>query len=102
MDRIGTLKDFLKQNPSDSFLKHALGLEYVKLGQDGLARTQFEEVIEHDPGYIGSYYHLGKLLLRTGQPDLAKEWFKKGMDAARTAGDVHAFNEMRTAMEDLD
>jgi hypothetical protein len=32
MDRIGKLKTFLMSSPGDSFLQHALALEYVKMG----------------------------------------------------------------------
>ena len=63
-DRIEKLRDFLVASPGDPFLKHALALEYIKIGDDITARKLFEEILEADPVYIGSYYHLGKLLER--------------------------------------
>lgn len=101
MDRIEKLKEFLKGSPGDSFLKHALALEYIKAGHDADARQLFEEILQHDPRYIGSYYHLAKLLERTGQRELAIEWYEKGMAAAKAAGDNHAFGELRSAYEEL-
>lgn len=101
MDRISKLKEFLQLNPSDSFLKHALALEYMKIDDDKTARSIFEEILTQDPGYIGSYYHLGKLLERNGDTNAAIEWYEKGMEAAKKAGDTHALNELRSAYEDL-
>lgn len=101
MDRITQLKEFLKANPGDSFLRHALALEYIKIGDDNTARSIFEEILTQDPGYIGSYYHLAKLLERTGDTNLAIEWYEKGMEAARQAGEKHAYGELRSAYEEL-
>lgn len=100
-DRIEKLKEFLKLNPEDSFIQHALALEYVKLGEDAKALELFLTILKRDPGYIGSYYHLAKLLERTGEQEQAIEWYEKGMNAAREAGDQHAYNELQMAYEDL-
>ena len=101
MDRIAKLKEFLQANPRDSFLKHALALEYVKIEDDKTAREIFEEILTQDPGYIGSYYHLAKLLERTDDTNAAIQWYEKGMEAAKKAGDNHAFGELRSAYEEL-
>ncbi len=71
MERINKLKEFLQDSPNDSFIKHALALEYIKLNDDAAARLLFEEVLAYEPGYVGSYYHLGKLLERTGETTAA-------------------------------
>ncbi len=34
MDRVVKIKEMLAENPKDSFLCHALALEYIKLGND--------------------------------------------------------------------
>lgn len=101
MDRIAKLKQFLSENPQDAFLQHALALEHIKAGDDPSARSLFENILTHDPEYVGSYYHLAKLLERTGQPELAATWYEKGIQQARRAGDNHALNELRMAYEEL-
>ena len=101
MDRITKLKEFLQANPGDNFLKHALALEYIRIGDDVTARSVFEEILTLDPGYVGSYYHLAKLLERAGETDMAIQWYEKGMEAAKKAGDKHAFGELRSAYEEL-
>lgn len=91
----------LAQSPADNFLQHALALEYIKLGNDEEARSLFEEILNRDPAYIGSYYHLAKLLERIDATDEAINVYEKGMEAAKKAGDDHAFSELRSAYEEL-
>ena len=101
MERIEKLKEFLNQNPTDSFLQHALALEYIKIGEDNTARRLFEEILHRQPDYIGSYYHFAKLLERIGEQEMAIVWYEKGMAAAKNAGDAHAYNELQMAYEEL-
>jgi Tfp pilus assembly protein PilF len=101
MDRIQQLKAFLAASPADSFLQHALGLEYIKLGEEQQARIVFQDLLAANPGYVGTYYHLGKLLERTGQTEDAIKVYQEGMQQATRAGDQHALGELRSALEDF-
>jgi Tfp pilus assembly protein PilF len=101
MDRISKLKEYLMATPADAFLQHALALEYIKAGNEPAARSLFEDILSRQPGYVGSYYHLAKLLERTGDTALAIEWYEKGMQQAKLAGDNHALNELRMAYEEI-
>lgn len=101
MDRIEKILEFLKANPKDNFLRHALALEYIKLGDDLKARILFEEILTDSPDYVGSYYHLAKLLEKLEQTDKAIEYYEKGMAAAKAANDNHAYSELQAAYEDL-
>ena len=101
MDRIGKLHEFLQLNPGDSFVRHALALEYVKIGDDLAARRLFEELLEKDPSYVGSYYHLAKLLERNNATEQAIQWYEKGMEQAKKINDNHAWQELRGAYEEL-
>ena len=101
MDRIAKLKQFLEANPDDSFVQHALALEHVKSGDDAEARKLFENILNKDENYIGSYYHLGKLLERSDERESAIKWYELGMLKAKESGDMHAYNELQAAYEDL-
>jgi Tfp pilus assembly protein PilF len=101
MDRIEQLKEFLKASPDDSFLQHALALEYIKLANDTDAKKLFESILEKEPGYVGSYYHLGKLLERTGENEAAIKVYEKGMEVAKAAKDNHSYSELQGAYEDI-
>src|SRR5207247_6157949 len=95
------LKEFLQVDPSDSFVQHALALEYIKTGDDSQARQLFESIIEKEPGYTGTYYHLAKLLERLGEKDKAIKIYEKGMEESKKAGENHVYNELRSAYEEL-
>ena len=101
MERIEKLKEFLQQNPADSFVQHALALEYIKAGDDVTAQKLFEDILNREPGYVGSYYHLAKLFERNGDIESAVKWYEKGMDEAMKAGENHAYSELRSAYEEL-
>ena len=101
MERIEKLKEFLKASPADSFLQHALALEYIKLGDEEAAKSLFETILEREPGYVGSYYHLGKLWERMGNFDEAARVYEKGMDECKKANDRHAYSELQMALEEI-
>jgi Tfp pilus assembly protein PilF len=102
MTRIEKLLEFMKTAELDSFLQHALALEYIKIGDDEAARKLFNEILLREPTYLGSYYHLGKLLERVADYDKAIKVYKRGMEEARKAGDNHSFNELQAALEDIE
>jgi tetratricopeptide (TPR) repeat protein len=102
MNRIDKLKEFLEASPNDSFLRHALSLEYIKEGNDNEAKVLFESILEREPNYVGSYYHLGKLLERNNNTTEAIDIYTKGMEQAKIAKDNHSYNELMGALEDLE
>lgn len=101
MDRIEKIREYLNQAPNDNFLRHALALEYIKLGEDAKARELFEAILAGDPGYIGSYYHLAKLHERNEEVEQAIKVYERGMEEAKRAGENHAYSELRSAYEEL-
>lgn len=102
MERIEKLLEYIEKNGKDSFLQHALALEYIKIGKDEEARNLFNELLLREPTYVGSYYHLGKLLERVGDFDKAIRIYKRGMDEAKRAKDMHSHSELMGALEDIE
>lgn len=100
-NRIDKLKEFLAVSPGDSFLRHALALEYIKTGDDQAAKNIFIKLLADNPGYTGSYYHLAKLLERNGEEKEAMKIYKQGMELAEKAGELQIYNELKNAFEEL-
>lgn len=100
MERIEQLKLFLKEQPNDAFLKHALALEHVKINDDETARALFEENRKEQPEYIGTYYHLGQLLIRNHQTEEAIQVWEEGMKWAIHQKDDHAYRELKSIHEE--
>ena len=101
MTRIERIIEFLNQQPKDNFLRHALALEYIKLGEEQKALDLFVALLTDAPDYIGSYYHLAKCLERKNNKEAAIVWYEKGMAAAKAAKDNHAYSELQAAYEEL-
>lgn len=100
-ERIEKLQKFIEATPKDCFLNHALALEYIKVGDEANARKYFEINLANDPAYVATYYHLGKLLERTGLQQDAVSIYEQGMAHAKAAKDMHSYNELQGAWEDL-
>lgn len=99
--KIDKLREFLQSSPEDSFLNHALALEYIKLGDDRKAREIFESLLAREPAYVGSYYHLAKLLERLEETEAAVNVYEKGIEEAKKAGDDLSHRELKAALEEL-
>ena len=102
MKRIDQLKELLTASPNDAFLQHALALEYIKAGDEPSAKLLFENILNKEPNYVGSYYHLGKLLERINDSKTAIAIYQTGMKEAKLAKDNHSYNELQSALEDLE
>ena len=102
MDRLDILRRFVERDPDDAFSRHALALEWIKRGEDAAARVEFETLLRKTPSYVGSYYHLGKLLERSGERDAALRIYQEGILQAVKAGDSHAAGELRSAVETIE
>jgi len=101
MDRVEKLLEMLKESPADDFLTHALALEWIKQGDDEKARKLFEDILDRNPNYTGSYYHLGKLLERQGNNTGALKVYDTGMQLTKKLGEQRAYQELKSAQEEL-
>ena len=98
-------QDFVGKKPSAPEAleaKYYLGLSELRLGKSTEARKLFNEILLREPSYVGSYYHLGKLLERVADFDRAIKVYKRGMEEAKKAGDNHSYNELQWALEDIE
>lgn len=101
MSRIEKLLEMLKASEKDCFLMHALGLEYLKIGDSEKALEWFYEVLKVNPDYVGTYYHLAKLNEEMGRQDEAIRVYEIGMEVAGKLSDQHSLNELKMAWEEL-
>jgi tetratricopeptide (TPR) repeat protein len=95
--RLIKLLEFLKNDPKDPFILYALATEYNSVQDKENAFHYYNLLVEQHPDYVGTYYHLGKLLEKETQTEKALEIYKKGMTIAREKRDMHAFSELQGA-----
>lgn len=101
-DRLSALLAFLVDDPADAFTRFALAQEYARLGRAAEARAAYEALVRAEPGYVGTYYHLGKLCEAGGDTDAARAAYREGIAVAGAARDAHARAELQTALLALD
>ena len=99
MNKIERITQMLQTNPKDAFLRHALGLELIKIGSLNEAVHNFENLLEDEPTYVGSYYHLGKTFEQLNLIEKAVDVYQKGMKIAKQVNDQHAYNELQQVYE---
>ncbi len=102
MSKIPQLEALLAQNNKDCFVLHALGLEYIKIDEPERAKDFFVQVLEADPDYVGTYYHLGKVYEQLDDPELAMDTYRKGSAVAEKLEDTHAKSELDMAIWELE
>ena len=102
MDKLKQLASNIKKNPSDSFSKFALALEFLKQNQIDRARRLFENIQTEDSGYIGVYYHLAKLYVSINENKKALITYKKGIEVAVLQQNDHAKSELEAALFEME
>jgi predicted Zn-dependent protease len=101
-ERMSRILAFLDETPNDAFLLYALAQEHISAGDDTAARELLEKLMNEQPGYIATYYHLGKLLERQGLKAQALDVYENGIAMAKQAGEQHALSELQSAKLELE
>ncbi|WP_028566951.1 tetratricopeptide repeat protein [Salisaeta longa] len=98
MDRIEQLEAFLAEDPDDTFTRFALAQEHLKQDAPERALAYFEDLVATDPGYVGTYYHLGKLYERMGRTEDAIATYEQGIEHARAQKQTKDLSELQDAL----
>ena len=97
--RLESLKTMVAEQPTVSFLRYGLAMEYRNAGDLEAAITEFRTLIAADPDYSAAYFHGGQTLERLGRIDEAREVYQAGIEAATRKGDYHTRDEIRAALD---
>lgn len=100
--RMEILKRYLVEDPSDSFLRYALALEFIALNDNEQAYQQLEKLLNDDPDYLAAYYMAGKSAEALGETTTAMNFYAKGIEVARSQKDLHTLNELTEAFNQAD
>ncbi|MFP4229142.1 MAG: tetratricopeptide repeat protein [Salinivenus sp.] len=97
MNRLEHLKSFHEEDPDDPFTRFALAQEHLKQDDVDEALSFFEDLVETDPDYVGTYYHLGKLYERLDRQEDAIATYERGIEVAREQGEQKTVSELKDA-----
>ena len=101
MSRKDQILALLEAQPTDPFLRFALAKEWEKEGNDPAALNIYRSIVNETPDYPGTYYHLGKTLVRMERPNEAWKVYTKGMEVTKRLGEAHAYTELGGARLEL-
>ena len=76
--RLEILKSMVAQNPSDSFSRYGLAMEYRNAGDLEAAMAEFRALIAAHPDYSAAYFHGGQTLEQLGRLEEARELYLRG------------------------
>ena len=100
-DRLETLRGMVARNPSDSFARYGLAMEYARGGDLAKAVEEFRALLTVNPDYAAAYYHGGQALEKLGRTEDAREIYRKGIEATTRTGDEHTRSELQAALDIL-
>ncbi len=100
--RLDTLKSMVEQNPTDSFARYGLAMEYRNTGQLEAALAEFHALMAANPDYAPAYFHGGQTLERMGRIAQARQVYLQGIEVTTRSGDQHARSELQGALDLLD
>ena len=98
-DRLETLKSLVAQDPSNSFTRYGLAMEYANSGDLAQAVAEYETLLAANPDYAAAYYHGGQALEKLGRKDEARAMYRRGIEATTRTGDAHTRSEIEAVLD---
>ncbi len=96
--RIELLLGMLEKEPADIFLNYSLSLEYLSIQEFTKAEAGLKKVIEIQSDYIPAFYQMGKLKEEIVLNAEALDYYRKGLELARSQKNNKAINEFGEAI----
>jgi Tfp pilus assembly protein PilF len=100
--RLQQIQAWLAETPDDPELRYALAMEYRSLGDDERTADSLQKLIADQPQYVASYLMLAQTLVKLVRDDEAKDVLRRGVQAAKQAGNEHAMSELQVMLESLE
>ena len=101
MDRLAMLTEILAQNPTDTFARYGLAMEYSSQGDIKKSLEEFGKRLSAHPDYAAGYFMAAQTLMKVDRGEEAKTMLADGISAARRSGNSHAQAEMQAMLDEL-
>lgn len=97
--RLEQFKEFVEMDPTDTFSRYALAMEYMSISEFEESIQHFREVIRLDPDYSAAYFQAAIASQKAQKLEDARDLLQKGVVVAEKKGDWHARDEMKAALD---
>ncbi|MCG9879278.1 MAG: hypothetical protein MH472_01635 [Bacteroidia bacterium] len=100
--RLQKLLEMHQENPHDTFVLYALGMEYKGLNQNDLSEVFFKKCIQQDPQYIAAYYQLALLCRDSNKETEALNYLTRGLELLKNSKDLKTRNEFQSLKDEIE
>jgi uncharacterized protein HemY len=100
--RLKQIQAWLAETPDDLELRYALAMEYRSLGEDERTAEALRALVADKPEFVASYLMLAQSLVKLVRDDDAKDVLRRGVAAAKQAGNEHAMGELQGMLDSLE
>lgn len=101
-DRLKALLAFKEKDPNNALTLYGIAMEYKSAGDTEEAMRAFEELLGKHPNYVAGYFHAALCLQVADRAGEAADWLRRGIEVARTQGDLKAAGEMEQTLDLLE
>ena len=89
----------VEQNPSDTFARYGLAMEYANSGRLDQAVEEYRNLLAANPSYAAAYFHGGQALEKLGRAEEARALYRQGIETTTRTGDLHTRSELQAALD---
>lgn len=102
MTRIDKIQAMLQDDPSDSFLRYTLAMEYRKLDDSEKSIDLLTVLAYHDePKYVAAFFMAAQQLVQMERIEEARAFLRDGIEEARSQKNDHAAAEMSELLSEI-
>ncbi len=102
INRLNSLLELHKKDPSDSFVTYGIALEYISANDYQKAEEYLSLLLKNDPKYVPAYMQYAMLKEKIDDIEEAKRIYREGIIIARELKDMKAAREMEEFLNDLE
>ena len=101
-ERIAEFKEVVEIMPDDPVVRFGLAGAYLDAGRAEEAAQEYALAIRLEPDYSAAHRGLGRALERAGRIAEARAAYAKGLEVARTTGDLQTGKEIEVFLRRLE
>ncbi len=100
--RIDKIQAMLQDDPTDSFLRYTLAMEYRKLDENEKSLELLTQLANNEePKYVAAFFMAAQQLVALERMEEARTFLRDGIDEARRQGNQHAAAEMSELLSEI-
>lgn len=101
MSRREKIETMLADDPTDTFLRYSLAMEFRSEGDHAKSIALMTELTQDTPPHVQAFFMAAQQMAELGDVEDARTMLRNGIDQARDQGNAHAAAEMSELLSSL-